>query len=512
MKAIHRILALFIIYSSLYIGGLAAGAPNPAMSDAYWQIWNPAEQERIDRDIERHRKAAAALVLPGAPAGADIFVEQLSHDFIFGAHIFNFDQLGTPERNRRHKALYGDDGLFNSATISFYWKTFEPEPGLPRFAGDERDTEAFWNACAEPKNQPHWRRPASDPVVAFCESKGVRLHGHPMIWGHRKWQHPAWLVGKICPPDEREKLLSLGKKGLDKLTPAQIAALAPRYAKELRRLFEKRVVELAERYQGRVHSWDVANESAKDFSQGRMVPGDDICKSTYGIMPGDYTWHAFQTAARALPKNVLLNINDYLAHQDYTDQVLDLLKRGCRVDIMGSQMHLFKPEQCLDLAEGRPVAKYSGYINSPRQIRDQMAVLAKAGRPIHISEITLTSIEDDARGRQIQAVLARNFYRAWFSVPEIMGITWWNVVDDCGAPGEPSFSGLFTRDMQPKPAHAALDNLINHEWKTRLALKAGEGGRVAFRGFKGKYRVTWRDTSGAPQTATFHLAKDGDGL
>jgi len=35
---------------------------------------------------------------------------------------------------------------------------------------------------------------------------------------------------------------------------------------------------------------------------------------------------------------------------------------------------------------------------------------------------------------------------------------------------------------------------------------------VAFRGFKGRYRVNYADASGAAQSAEFHLAKDGDGL
>ncbi len=32
------------------------------------------------------------------------------------------------------------------------------------------------------------------------------------------------------------------------------------------------------------------------------------------------------------------------------------------------------------------------------------------------------------------------------------------------------------------------------------------------RGFKGRYRVTWTDASGAATTREFELAKDGDGL
>lgn len=44
-----------------------------------------------------------------------------------------------------------------------------------------------------------------------------------------------------------------------------------------------------------------------------------------------------------------------------------------------------------------------------------------------------------------------------------MGVTWWNTVDGGGVKGEPLVSGLFTRDMQKKPAYHALDQLINRE-------------------------------------------------
>ena len=477
------------------------------MSEAYWKIWNPEVQGKIDSDIEQNRKANATLELAGVPAGTDVKIEQLSHDFIFGAHIFNFHQLGTPERNRAYEALYGT--LFNSATIAFYWKKFEMEPGKPRFLEDDWDTEAYWNRAKDPKNEPHWRRPSAEQVVAFCEGKGIRLHGHTMIWGNRKWQHPEWVFEKYCPADEKEKINKLGTAGLAKLTPAQITELAPVFTKEMQRLFEKRVVELVERYKDRLHSWDVVNESATDFSKGLMIPGDAVCKSTYGLMPGDYTYHAFKTADRLFPKNVALNINDYLNNAAYTAQVKDLRARGCRIDIMGSQMHLFNPQECLNIADGKPINKP---INTPQQIGSMMDTLAQAGLPLHLSEITITSPNNDARGQAIQAVITRNLYRVWFSVKPMMGITWWNVVDDCGAPGEPSVSGLFSRNMEPKPAYFALNKLINEEWKTRVTVKAGDGGRVKFRGFKGRYRVTYTDASGVAKSAEFRLAKDGDGL
>ena len=131
--------------------------------------------------------------------------------------------------------------------------------------------------------------------------------------------------------------------------------------------------------------------------------------------------------------------------------------------------------------------------------------ISETGLPIHLSEITITSPGNDDRGQKIQAIIAQNLYRLWFSVKNMMGITWWNVVDDCGAPGEPSVSGLFTRNMDPKQSFYALDNLINHEWKTNMTVKASKNGNVEFRGFKGKYHITYTDKFGKEQVLEYHL-------
>jgi len=493
-----------IVMGMIGITGLMlhGAEPKDVMSEAYWKIWNPAEQQKIDQEIDANRKADAVLKLTDVPEGTEVKVEQISHDFIFGAHIFNFDQLGKDEYNRKYKELYGT--LFNSATIAFYWKKFELEPGKPRFKGEYRDTAEYWNKCKEPKKETHWRRPATDPVVAFCESKGIRLHGHTIAWGNRKWQHPDWLFANYCPENEKKALLALGAKKLREMPPDEIEKLAPVYGREMQRLFEKRINELAEHYRDRFHSWDVVNESATDFGQGRMIPGKAICSSHYGLMPGDYTYETFKQADKLFPKDVLLNINDYANDARYLNQVADLRSRGCRIDIMGSQMHLFNPQDCLDIAAGKHIGKP---VNSPQEVRETMATIAQAGLPIHLSEITITSPGSDDRGKEIQAVIARNLYRVWFSVKPMMGITWWNAVDDCGAPGEPTISGIFTRDMQPKPAFFALNKLINDEWKTRATVKAGKDGSVKFRGFRGKYRVTYKDAAGNSQSQEFHLAQ-----
>ena len=86
-----------------------------------------------------------------------------------------------------------------------------------------------------------------------------------------------------------------------------------------------------------------------------------------------------------------------------------------------------------------------------------------------------------------------------------MGITWWNTVDGCGKKGEPAVSGIFFRDMKEKPSYWALDQLINHEWKTNVTVKADENGKVQFRGFKGKYHITYKDNKGKTQTLEYIL-------
>ncbi len=474
-----------------------------AMSDKYWRMWNKDVQARIDRDIEANRKADGRFTPQGLRPGVEVKVEQLEHEFIFGAHIFNFDQLGTDERNRKYKELFGT--LFNSATIAFYWKQFEMEEGKPRFKGEFRDSAAYWNAVAEPKNEPHWRRPATDPVVEFCESKGIRLHGHTLTWGNRKWQIPEWLLDKMPAQFRRKCLQDSGNHSafydaFAGFTPPQIEELLPEYVSTLNALMAKRIMDIAIRYKGRLHSWDVVNESATDFEKGNMVPGDGVCKSWYGLMPGDYTYRSFKIADGIFPKEVKLNINDYNLGQCYASQVDDLLKRGCKIDIMGAQMHLFNPKTCLEIAAGE------SEVQSPASVRETFERISKPGLPIHLSEITITSPDNDERGQAIQAIIARNLYRLWFSLKPMMGITWWNVVDDCGAPGEPSVSGLFSRDMAPKTAYFALERLINHDWRTNDAVKAGKDGSVEFRGFRGRYKLSWTDASGEVKSEIVKLS------
>lgn len=75
------------------------------------------------------------------------------------------------------------------------------------------------------------------------------------------------------------------------------------------------------------------------------------------------------------------------------------------------------------------------------------------------------------------------------------GIFWWNL-DDNGilcdkernAAGENLPYGGLVRNGTPKAAYRVLDRLINEEWHTEGSASAKDG-KIAFRGFFGKYRL-----------------------
>ena len=332
--------------------------------------------------------------------------------------------------------------LFNSATLPFYWKTLEPEQGKPRYTAGSSYI---------------FRRPPVYPILEFCESNKIMTKGHAIIYGMRRWGHPDWM------PSDR---------------------------KEMEFYFEKHIQELALRYKDRIQIWDVVNEP--------------VDQANRGIMPDDYTYKSYKWAMKYFPESVIFNINDidFKSGIPYTRRYVEIARnmidRGIRIDNVGAQMHIFNPVEAQKIAEGDNIL-------TPAKLTDVVDCLNEVGRPVHVSEVTVCAPDSTSIGSAIQAVIAENLYRFWFSCPNITGITWWNVVDGGGAPGEPSYSGLYDKRMRKKPVYETLDRLINREWKTSLTTTSNAQGVVRFRGFKGHYRATWINKNGKIEIQEFEI-------
>lgn len=155
-------------------------------------------------DIEKNRKRDAAIRVVDATgravSGATVKIEHIRHDFLFGCNIFMFDRFGTPEENALYKRRFGE--LFNAATTGFYWASYEPVKGKPKYA-------------------------YTDAIVKWAREHHVRLKGHPLLWDHRAAK-PKWAGGKQPAPDVQKK----------------------------------RVFDILRRYSGKIEFWEVVNEPA----------------------------------------------------------------------------------------------------------------------------------------------------------------------------------------------------------------------------------------------------------
>lgn len=501
-----------------------------AMSDKYWSIWNAEEQKKIDEGIETNRKADGVFAIP-VPDETEVEVEQIRHEFRFGSNIFNFNQLGSEEKNARYKAMFGDGGIFNQATVPFYWREYEPLPGVVRDGVAYEDSEAYWNSMTreEAKKDFRWRRPAPAPIIEFCRERGMTTYGHVLIYGSAAGL-PRWMWYHCCPPVERFAFIEYGisqglipdgykwcaewKEAFSALGNDGIAAKCPMFAANMRETFRRRVEGVSARFGGIVDSWECTNESWQDWiASGRKSrTGKPLMYSeNYGVMPGDYQLDACLDAKKHMPEKTKLNINDNKVCPEYRDMVKDLIASGAKIDVVGCQMHVFNTNAIAKLAEGDVEGLDCAGVQpwTPQSIREGLDLMTGAGRPLHVSEITIPAPGVDAKSRMIQAIVTRNFYRACFSHKSVVGITWWNLVDGGGYAGEPEVSGLMTKDLERKPAYDALDELINHEWKTKAVVDA-KGGKVAFRGFRGKYRLSWKCAE-CGQRHSRYVTLSGDG-
>ena len=436
---------------------------------AYTRQWSDRFNAEIDERIEKFRKADAVFDLHGIEAGAEVSVEQIASEFQFGCHIFNFDQFGDEKRNADYRAEFLPGGLFNAATVAFYWRTLEPMRGKPRYGRDAASDPEYWKTHG--RKDLAWRRPAPGPVLDFLDANGISAHGHAIIY-HK--YHPKWSNAEM-DGETRWKL------------------------------YEGHIAELGKVYGARLAQWDIVNESIKIKS-----PVDapvDVASYKNIVQPTNYTLRSFVAAGKVFPKSVKKCINGVYVGGNWPAFIAKLVKEGAPIDVIGHQMHIFKEKQVVGVASGEELR--------PNMVswraEDQVAMFRKydeIGLPVHVSEITVPSpvkVLPREEAEALQARVLRDNYRLWFSWPSVYRITYWNMVDGMGADHEILESGLLRRDMTKKPAYNALWKLIHEDWRTKLEVAADADGKVRFRGFKGRYRLAWKDRGGQVKTQEVEL-------
>lgn len=404
----------------------------------------------------RHRSHEMTLTLlrpDGSPcADTDVVVEQTRHAFAFGNIGFDFIGLANADTAQSPGAVFGGAdveaaerlvdlwlGVFNTATLPFYWSGFEPEPGEP-------ETERLLNAA-------RWFR-----------DRGVALKGHPLAWHTLS---PAWLLD--TPTDEVEKVL------------------------------RDRIRREVTGFSGLVDTWDAINELVimpVFDNEERQNAITRLCRQL-GRVP--MARLAFEEA-RAADPGVRLVLNDFDMSADYERLVEGVLEAGIEVDAIGLQSHMHQgywgEERTLEVLE-----RFARF-GLPLHL-SETTLLSGDLMPPEIEDLNdhqVPSWPSTPEGEERQADEVVRHYRTLLSHPSVEAITYWGVTDLGSWLGAPA--GLVRADGTPKPAYDELHRLVKQEWwvePTRLRTDAR--GQVTVSGWAGDYRVGVDDATAAFEIA-----------
>ena len=229
----------------------------------------------------------------------------------------------------------------------------------------------------------------ADTIANFAAANGLVLRGHNLLWYHRT---PSWYFDLT---DRREQ----------------------------ERAVIGHIEQLAGRYRGRIHSWDVVNEPIEP-KDGR--PDGLRTKVFLETLGPEYLDLAYHTARDTDP-DARLVVNEYDVELDAPEQearrvaLLRLLERmrrsGTPVDAVGIQAHL-------TAAGGPPF--------SAPLLRRFLADIANLGLTVQITELDVTDEHAPAQVAVRDGLVAdtyRRFLDAALDEPAVKMVVTWGLSD-----------------------------------------------------------------------------------
>jgi endo-1,4-beta-xylanase len=180
------------------------------------------------------------------------------------------------------------------------------------------ENEMKWQALRPTPH--HFDFKGADAIMDYAARKGLALRGHNLLWNRPQWQ-PAWFTD-----------YDFGAK----------------LALEAAELLTHHINTVCARYQGRIKSYDVVNETVlPDTGELAETVLSKAMGGTEALV--DLAYHT----ARAAAPDAQLVYNDYMSwepgNETHRAGVLKFLeglrKRGTPVDALGVQSHLIAQEK-----------------------------------------------------------------------------------------------------------------------------------------------------------------------
>ncbi len=323
----------------------------------------------IDERIERHRKRDVTLrvvtqdgeaLSPQSP----VRVQLTRHAFHFGCNLFAIS-----ESNQDQKAEYLRQFVetMNSATLPFYWSSYEAQPGVTE--------QSRWRAAAQ-----------------WCQSNDIWVKGHPLVWN---------------------------------LEPEWVKSMAAGQAEE--RMWN-RVVDLPSEFRNLIDAWDVINETTEGVKHAKLKSAATLLAAYRRDGVQRCIEKAFRLARQGDP-NALLVINDYVTTDHYAAVIQQAIDDDVDFDVIGIQSHMHEGywgaqkiwDVCNRFAKFQKPLHFTELTILSGRLKDRSNQDWSSFRPDWVT----TKEREKTQAQQVYET-----YRLLFSHPAVEGIFWWDLWDE----------------------------------------------------------------------------------
>jgi endo-1,4-beta-xylanase len=393
----------------------------------------------------RHRIGEVTVTVLGPDrrplAGRVVTVAQQRHAFAFGNIGFDFVRLvGGPDPAGAGKVEgFGGAtrlsldrlgelwlGLFNTATLPFYWGRYEPRRGAP-------DVERLTK------------------TARWLADRGVTVKGHPLVW---HTVQPPWLLGL----------------GLD----------------EVERLQRARIRDLAGGFAGLIDTWDAINEAVimPVFANGDNA----ITPLAWDRGRIHMVRMAFEEARAANPA-VTLVLNDFDLTPAYECLIEGVLEAGIRIDAIGLQTHMhqgYRGEEYMQRVLDR-FARYGLPLHMTETTLVSGHLMPAGIKDLNDYRIQQWPSTPEGEVRQADEIVRH--YRSLVAHPAVQSINYWGLTDDGAWLGAPAGLVRGDGSRKPS-YDALESLIKGEWWLPPTEMRTGADGTVAVRGFFGDYTVS----------------------
>lgn len=308
-------------------------------------------------------------------------------NFKLGANLYGFHLGGA------YLQLFKE--LFNYATLPFYWKSFEPEPG-------KCDRERL------------------DAMAQWCLDNRIVTKGHPLVWFDKN-AYPQWAI---------------------------------RQYDEVKSLLRKRITQIVRTYSGRIDIWDVINE-AHDCANCLNYTHEQLLDVTRFAC--DVARSANPSSTLVVNCTDPWGYNSSLSRNSHSTLLYcrEVVENGFDFDLIGLQFYLgvsSLSRTCRDLFEFSRILDSYGTLGKSIH-------LTEAGVPSAMPDNRPDKAGwwHSPWNEETQADWIEGYYKVALSKPFISAVTWWDFADYQShfLP----HSGFLREDLSPKPSFYRLKEL-----------------------------------------------------